>query len=70
MSPETFDPTAGERARAIRQRREDPLAVVTDPTAGERARAIKAGTADLTVLDPTDPRYGLRPNPEGDLPAA
>jgi hypothetical protein len=69
MSPETFDPTAGERARAIGQRREDPR-VITDPTAGKRARAIKAGTADLSVLDPTDPRYGLRPNPEGDLPAA
>lgn len=57
MRPQNFDPTAGERARAIREGREvrEPI---TDPTAGERARAIGTGAETPCIVDPTDPRYG------------
>jgi hypothetical protein len=59
MRPTTHDPTAGERARAIHDHRDD-VPVTTDPTAGETARAYsehREGRDEIT--DPTDPRYGL-----------
>lgn len=56
MRPEQFDPTAGERARVIREHREDPSRI-TDPTAGRRARIIGERGAYPAITDPTDPRY-------------
>jgi len=57
MRPELFDPTAGVRARAIREHREDPH-TITDPTAGERARQIHQRGQVSSITDPTDPRAG------------
>jgi hypothetical protein len=64
MRPEQFDPTAGERARVIREHREDP-SKITDPTAGRRARIIGERGAYPAITDPTDPRYG-QPGPGRD----
>jgi hypothetical protein len=57
MRSEPFDPTAGERARAIHEHREDTDRV-TDPTAGERARQIRKHGEVSSITDPTDPRAG------------
>jgi hypothetical protein len=68
----SFDPTAGERARALSER-EAVQAVLrertarrrlhdrplTDPTAGERGRANHERPGEpLPITDPTDPHYG------------
>jgi hypothetical protein len=55
MTSKMFDPTTGERARAIGERRAD-LREPTDPTAGERARMIHAHDVEPPITDPTDPR--------------
>ncbi len=68
----SFDPTAGERARALSEReavraalrertarRDSPDRPLTDPTAGERGRANHERPHEpLPITDPTDPRYG------------
>lgn len=66
MHPTIFDPTAGERARAIRERRAD-LRVTTDPTAGESARSIRERRGQSRIMDPTDPGYGLLLDPDHEL---
>jgi hypothetical protein len=67
MRTETLDPTAGERARVIHERGEDPPEI-TDPTAGETARANREHRPNRAgITDPTDPRYG---RPSGAGPAA
>jgi hypothetical protein len=61
MTTTRFDPTAGERARAIDAGLTEPYPL-TDPTAGTRAQAIHDAGEDLgPVLDPTDPRCGQGP---------
>jgi hypothetical protein len=57
MRPESFDPTAGARARAIREQRWDSH-TISDATAGERARQIHRRGQVASITDPTDPRVG------------
>jgi hypothetical protein len=56
MRPSTFDPTAGERARAIVQHPEtaQPIPDPTDPRWGELDLWQQAGSAQM-IVDPTDP---------------
>ena len=65
MRPATLDPTAGERARAIRER---PVALLpildpTDPRYRELRLAGEDPATDDTrrIVDPTDPDCGKRP---------
>lgn len=54
-----LDPTAGERARRMREPASDrPEPVTTDPTAGERARRMRELGTPGEIVDPTDPRCG------------
>lgn len=59
MRPATLDPTAGERARALRV---DPLAQQildpTDPRYSASALEVAALLNTHRVLDPTDPECG------------
>lgn len=57
MRPESSDPTAGRRARAIRECRWDGR-TTTDATAGERARQIQRVGEVFSIMDPTDRRAG------------
>lgn len=56
MRPSTFDPMAGERARAIVQHPEiaQPIPDPTDPRCGEVGFWQQAGSPRM-VVDPTDP---------------
>lgn len=61
MRRTTFDPTAGERARAIHAHPEIPRPTLdpTDPRYRERSRdSSRPRGGTQPVLDPTDPEYG------------
>lgn len=61
FSQVTLDPTAGERARLVRELPDVPLPIL-DPTAGEHARLIRElPEVPVAILDPTDPRCGSYP---------
>lgn len=56
MLEDVPDPTAGRRARMIREQpeRDQPIADPTDPRYGEPGRPRE----QILIADPTDPRYG------------
>ena len=61
MRGATSDPTAGERARAIREHPETPQAVVdpTDPVCGDTSGQVPDPTGVARrIVDPTDPACG------------
>ncbi len=61
MRPRTFDPTAGERARAIQEHPETPQPILdpTDPGCGAPAHGPAGGPErPQRILDPTDPECG------------
>jgi hypothetical protein len=63
MRGPTLDPTAGERARAIRAHPDDrqPIFDPTDPRYREASlRSPRAAAAAKRIFDPTDPEYGRR----------
>jgi hypothetical protein len=65
MRPVTSDPTAGERARAIRTQpaAAQPILDPMDRRYGElRLDDPAAGAQAGVILDPTDPENGARPS--------
>jgi hypothetical protein len=61
MRGPTLDPTAGERARAIRAHPGDrhPIVDPTDPRYGEASvHALRGTAAARPIFDPTDPDCG------------
>ena len=61
MRRKTFDPTAGRRAREIREQPEIPQRILdpTDPRYGELvADTYRQPGSPRRVVDPTDPRCG------------
>jgi hypothetical protein len=63
MRPPLLDPTAGERARAIRARPGVPQPIFdpTDPRCPEVSFANEDPAADArAIFDPTDPECGQR----------
>jgi hypothetical protein len=62
MRGPTLDPTAGERARAIRARPGDrhPIFDPTDPRYREASLTSPRAAAAKPIFDPTDPEYGRR----------
>jgi hypothetical protein len=63
MRPPVLDPTAGERARAIRAHPGAPQRIdPTDPRYGELLLDTRKQASDPPrSLDPTDPEYGELP---------
>jgi hypothetical protein len=56
MTDNVSDPTAGRRARLVREHPDAPLPV-SDPT-DPRIGTIPEPSPAITRQDPTDPRYG------------
>lgn len=56
MVDDTPDPTAGRRARLIREQPDIPLPV-TDPT-DPRYGPVEPSASEPDIGDPTDPRFG------------